>query len=270
MIKLIATDLDGTFLDSKKNKPADFPEVFKEIKRRGITFAAASGRDYNGAAMYFKDYIDDMYFICDNGASLYKKGRLISARTMSREKYLTLLKSLYSLGITDLLVCGVKGSYVGANSSPDYLEVMKNHYSPAKVVGRLEDIEDEIFKVSVTDLKGNGGLKEDVYLPLLNIFNNNEFTIHISGMRFLDIMDFSADKGVGVKELQAELGILPAETMVFGDYYNDEPLLQSAEYAFIMDAAPRDLKEKYKYNGGDCNCGGVTKNIKEWAFDKIK
>ena len=34
MIKLIATDLDGTFLDSKKNKPADFPEVFKEIKRR--------------------------------------------------------------------------------------------------------------------------------------------------------------------------------------------------------------------------------------------
>ena len=56
MIKLIATDLDGTFLDSKKNKPADFPEVFKEIKRRGITFAAASGRDYNGAAMYFKDY----------------------------------------------------------------------------------------------------------------------------------------------------------------------------------------------------------------------
>ena len=37
MIKLIATDLDGTFLDSKKNKPSDFPEVFKEIKRRGIT-----------------------------------------------------------------------------------------------------------------------------------------------------------------------------------------------------------------------------------------
>ena len=68
-------------------------------------------------------------------------------------------------------------------------------------------------------------------------------------MRFLDIMDFSADKGVGVKELQTELGILPAETMVFGDYYNDEPLLQSAEYAFIMDAAPLDLKEKYKYNG---------------------
>ena len=26
MIKLIATDLDGTFLDSKKNKPAVFPD----------------------------------------------------------------------------------------------------------------------------------------------------------------------------------------------------------------------------------------------------
>ena len=87
MIKLIATDLDGTFLDSKKNKPADFPEVFKEIKRRGITFAAASGRDYNGAAMYFKDYIDDMYFICDNGASLYKNDLIDLIHNAYRKLY---------------------------------------------------------------------------------------------------------------------------------------------------------------------------------------
>lgn len=270
MIKLIATDLDGTLLDSNKNKPADFAEVFREMRRRGIIFAAASGRDYHGAAMYFKDYIDDMYFICDNGASFYKNGRLLSARTMSREKYLALLKVLYGLGITDLLVCGVKGSYVGAKSSPEYLEKITHHYSPTETVEDLSKIDDDIFKVSVTDLKGDGGLKKDVYLPLLDIFNNNEFTVHISGRRFLDIMDFSADKGVGVRELQEHLGILPGETMVFGDYYNDEPLLQSADYAFIMDAAPADLKEKYKYSGGDCNAGGVTENIKKWAFDKIK
>ena len=39
---------------------------------------------------------------------------------------------------------------------------------------------------------------------------------------------------------------------------------------FDRTAFAMDLKEKYKYNGGDCNCCGVTKNIKEWAFDKIK
>lgn len=44
MIKLIASDMDGTLLNDRKELPGDFFEVFDELERRGIKFTVASGR----------------------------------------------------------------------------------------------------------------------------------------------------------------------------------------------------------------------------------
>lgn len=46
MIKLIATDLDGTLLDEKSEINPEFYKVFKKLRERGIMFSAASGRQY--------------------------------------------------------------------------------------------------------------------------------------------------------------------------------------------------------------------------------
>ena len=46
MIKLIAADMDGTLLNSRRELPPDFGEVIDALHRRGIHFAAASGRQY--------------------------------------------------------------------------------------------------------------------------------------------------------------------------------------------------------------------------------
>ena len=44
MIKLIASDMDGTLLNDKGELPTEFYEVFKELRKKNILFAAASGR----------------------------------------------------------------------------------------------------------------------------------------------------------------------------------------------------------------------------------
>ncbi|MEG2053809.1 MAG: HAD hydrolase family protein, partial [Oscillospiraceae bacterium] len=44
MIKLIATDLDGTLLDDAKNSPPNFWETVDTLSNKGINFAIASGR----------------------------------------------------------------------------------------------------------------------------------------------------------------------------------------------------------------------------------
>ena len=46
MIKLIATDMDGTLLNSKNEIQDGFYEVFNKLEEKGIIFAAASGRQY--------------------------------------------------------------------------------------------------------------------------------------------------------------------------------------------------------------------------------
>ena len=65
------------------------------------------------------------------------------------------------------------------------------------------------------------------------------------------------------------LGVIKEETMAFGDFYNDEPLLKEAGMPFVMENAPDDLKEKYPYHADTNRNDGVTKAIKEWVLNKL-
>ena len=46
MIKLIATDMDGTFLDSSKRFSMEFFDIFAELRKKGIKFVIASGNQF--------------------------------------------------------------------------------------------------------------------------------------------------------------------------------------------------------------------------------
>ena len=48
MIRLIASDMDGTLLDESSTVPEETFELIHELHERGIVFAASSGRRYNG------------------------------------------------------------------------------------------------------------------------------------------------------------------------------------------------------------------------------
>ena len=46
MVKIIATDMDGTLLDSKKRLPKDFGYVLEKLDEKNVRFIVASGRQY--------------------------------------------------------------------------------------------------------------------------------------------------------------------------------------------------------------------------------
>ena len=67
MIKFIAADLDGTLLNSSHALPDGFMELVEKLYDMGITFAAASGRQYYGVEKLFMPVRDKMMFIAENG-----------------------------------------------------------------------------------------------------------------------------------------------------------------------------------------------------------
>jgi len=265
MIKLIATDLDGTLINGKRRIPDDFEEIFNILTDNGIVLLAASGRDYTGAAGFFGPLADRMMFICDNGANIYDKGKVIETHCIPKENVHRMLREIDKISEADPMLCGTKGTYV-TSGSPAFMEKMANHYSPLIWVDDLYSIDDEIFKVSVYDATGD--IKNHTYLPLAQIFEKDN-TIHMSANIWVDIMDKSADKGLAIQSLQKMFGVGKAETMAFGDFYNDEPLLQNAEYAFVMENAPDDLKAKYHYHADTNINDGVTKAIRQWVVEKL-
>ena len=180
------------------------------------------------------------------------------------EKVHAMLGEIDKIENADPMLCGTKGTYVTAGS-PAFMEKMANHYSPLTWVDNLYEIDDDIFKVSVYDATGD--IKNHTYLPLAEKFRG-ENTIHMSANIWVDIMDKTADKGLAIQSLQKMFGVTMEETMAFGDFYNDEPLLKNAKYAFIMENAPDDLKEKYPYRTSSNNDSGVTKAIWESVIHK--
>ena len=65
MIRAIAVDMDGTFLDSNKLfDEARFETIFKKLKKHNIQFIAASGNQYAKLKSIFG--VRDMFFISEN------------------------------------------------------------------------------------------------------------------------------------------------------------------------------------------------------------
>ena len=76
MIKLIASDVDGTLLE--EGTPNLNPELFQvilKLKEKGVIFAAASGRQYESIREVFAPVENEMIFIADNGAYVVCRGR---------------------------------------------------------------------------------------------------------------------------------------------------------------------------------------------------
>ena len=75
MIKMIATDMDGTFLDSEKRFDPEFIDIFYKLKEKNIKFVIASGNQYYRLFQKFIPLSEQMYFIAENGSFIAEGAR---------------------------------------------------------------------------------------------------------------------------------------------------------------------------------------------------
>ena len=74
VIKLVATDIDGTLIrESSSVLPEEIFDLIRELRKRDIYFAAASGRQYMGLKRLFAPVADQMLFISENGSNVVWK-----------------------------------------------------------------------------------------------------------------------------------------------------------------------------------------------------
>jgi hypothetical protein len=83
----------------------------------------------------------------------------------------------------------------------------------------------------------------------------------VSGEHWVDVMNRTANKGAALRGLQRELGVTPAQTMVFGDYLNDLEMLDAAEWSFAMANAHPEVVRRARYLAPSNNENGVLRTI---------
>ena len=86
MIKLIATDIDGTLIrEGSSALPEEIFDLIRELRKRNLYFAAASGRQYMGLKRLFSPVADQMLFISENGSNVVWKDEELYASVIDPE-----------------------------------------------------------------------------------------------------------------------------------------------------------------------------------------
>ncbi len=267
MIKLIASDMDGTLLDPQKNFPPDFCDTLDLLDKNNIKFVIASGRSYSAIKPLFKERCNKMTFICDNGAFVMTDGKISDINGMPIETIRDIIRFCSQhLPDVHLVLCGMNGTYISTAFNSLDSDELGFYYFTRTVYDDLLCVEDTIFKIAVYDIKN----PENNSFPALRKYLGETMELQVSGSCWMDIMNKGVNKGVGLAKIQEQLGISPDETMAFGDFYNDVDLLARAKYSYVMENANEEMKKYGKYIAPSNTEYGVTKTINEYLSKIIR
>jgi Cof subfamily protein (haloacid dehalogenase superfamily) len=255
MIKLIATDMDGTLLKSNGEMPNGFYELFNTLTNKGVYFVVASGRQYHTLFDDFAQLKDQMIFIAENGAIVMHHGKELFCLALERKKAREIIGDIREIENCDIVLCGKKSAYI-ENSEPDFWSEAKKYYRECQRVGDLLAIDDDVLKIAVYDYAGS----ENCFNKLCPKWGDSSNVI-ISGKHWMDFGRQDVDKGVALKHIQSDLGVSYNESLVFGDYFNDVPMMEAAYYNYAMENSPYEVKTKTRFTAPSNDDEGVMKVI---------
>ena len=262
MIRLIATDLDGSLLPDDKKVPEDFFTLLPELKKRGIYFFAASGRTHQALTQNFSPVSEQIGYICENGAYVVHDGNILFSSTIKAIEISEIIKTVHMLPDVHLVLCGKKTAYMTVYPKK-FDPHMESYHAVHETITDYHSVKDDFFKLAICDLRG----PENNSFPVLYEKFGKDFGMFISGKHWMDIMVKGVNKGQALSKVQKRLGILREETLAFGDYYNDIELLKQAGYGYVMKNATVDMKKNAKYVTSHTNNeNGVIKVVKKFLF----
>ena len=241
-IKLVATDMDGTFLDGQgKFDMERLKSLLVKFKEKGLYFAVASGRGILSLEKLFAEVRNEIIFIAENGSLVEFHGQDLYEATMSRDFYLDTFEKLKEspyVNTGKLLLTGKKACYVLDSVDLGGRRIIKKYNENIVKVASLADIDDEIFKFTTnftpeTIAEGEAWVNENV--PGVKAMT--------TGYESIDIVLDYVDKGVAIVELAKKLGLDMNQVMAFGDNLNDLHMMQVVGHPIAPENARPEILE---------------------------
>lgn len=238
MIKLIASDLDGTLLRGGAQSLApQVLELIGRIKRQGILFAAASGRQYRNLERLFYPVGRDVVFVAENGGLVMQNGLRLSCSPIRRPLGDALMRDILSFPDCEVLLCGQETCYISPRQKSYGDFMVYTLRNTVTVVDDLFSVNEDYIKISAY-IHEKGAARMAPYF--IEKWGNSVHTA-IAGEQWVDFT--VADKGSALRAVQEKFRIARDEIAAFGDNFNDVPMFEAAGHSFAMDTADRQVQK---------------------------
>ena len=263
-IRLIASDLDGTLLNSKKQLSDANAKALFDAAQRGIEIVPATGRFYGGMPACIRELPYVHYVITINGASVYdiKKGVSILTAEFSWEKAVGIMKILD--GYPVIYDCFMdnwgwmtksmqdKADSFATGNSLDMIYALRKPVPDLKEY--LEKTKHSVQKIQM--FFQSKELRLAAMDEITRVFEDMSVTSSIPNN--IELNSKEATKGNALRTLAEYLHMDLSETVAFGDDLNDISMLQNAGIGIAMANAPEFVKEAADDTTLSCDEDGVA------------
>lgn len=267
MIKLIALDMDGTLLNSKRQISEGTKHAIQRAKQQGINVVLASGRPIDGMRAQLKELelvSDSDYVLHFNGSVVQKvaSGEVIHQAILTGKDAKRIAQVAAELGVNTHAFSQQLGLITPKTSRYTEVEAEINGIDITEVdFSTLED-DHPIVKCMIIDApekltQAIAALPSELY---------EDYTIVQSAAYFLEFLNPSSNKGLGVAKIAEHLGLTSENVMCVGDAENDHHMLRYAGVGVAMANAMEETKQIADFITRSNDEDGVAYVIEKFAL----
>lgn len=266
MIKLIASDMDGTLLNEKHKIDEETVVAIKKAEEAGIVFAISTGREYDTVEPVLKENNIKCQCVLMNGAEYRdEEGNILQEINIEQNTATRIIHILQEEKVTARIFTN-KGIYTTDTKEEALKEMFYRtlsfnpHFTQDKAM--------EVAKVQpyFVNLKYISDLDEflnsDMEIRKFVAFHNNIELINkmkkiigeIKGVAVsssfkdnIEITNITAQKGIILAKVAEKMGFKRDEVLVLGDSFNDYSMFTEFTESVAMGNAIPEIKEIAKY-----------------------
>lgn len=231
------SDMDGTFLDSRKAVPEVNLRALDALAGRGIEFVPCTGRPLSGLAPELLRHPAVRHAITSNGASVYAVDEtgspsLVHASPLALDKALEVLGIARGRDVTfDVFADG------DCLLRRDLLERIPEFVDDPYVVRSMVDTRTPVDEEPEETLRRVGTIERvamywkdpaDRDGILEGLERVGGIAVTRSYPTNIEVMDARCSKGAGMAWLCAEIGVPVSDAVAFGDNLNDVTMIRAA------------------------------------------
>ncbi|WP_417046599.1 Cof-type HAD-IIB family hydrolase [Enorma massiliensis] len=221
MIRLIASDMDGTLLDEHSEVPPETYDLILALREKGVHFAASSGRRFDRLCQFFAPVRDKMDFVAANGAQVYVDGELVDREVFSHLGIRRLAKTVGKFESLHMALFDDEKSFLLDDEDKFVREIDKD-LPNAERIWYLPGPDVSILKISI--YCEDGHVMDYAYALSREL--GDEFLFAPSGTHWIDALQRGVNKATGIEQIMAHHGITRDEVMAFGDSMNDYEIIR--------------------------------------------
>ena len=269
MIKLIATDMDGTLLDPKGQ--LDLPRLEKildKLDQCDIRFVIATGNEVHRMRQLLGHLAERVVLVVANGARIFENNELIQAQTWDDAIVDRALAHFKGRECQDqFVVTAMNGGFVKEGTVFTELDKFMTPEMIEKLYQRMNFVDEfdpnlfgGVLKMSMVV----GEERLDSVLQEVNDLFDGRVRAVSSGYGCIDILQDGIHKAWGLVELLKRWNLKPEQIMAFGDSENDIEMLELAGISYAMENAEEAVKRVATKVAPANSQAGVYKVLENW------